>query len=102
MDRGRGGNDQPPQQPGDNTEQPPQQPEDGQMPENGNSQTFDITDATVITDQDGKEIALADLSEKAFVTFTADGDTLLTISITEAKGMRDGKNSTEGENPDEK
>ncbi len=50
------------------------------------SQTYSISDETVITDKDGKSITLADLSENAFATFTEKDGVILTLSISQFDG----------------
>lgn len=103
-------NGQMPEKSDDNNSQPPEKPDGNsdQAPQemNENSKTYTVSDQTVIKDKDGNVITLADLSENTFVEFTIDGDTLLTISVTDMgdrKGRKDDsdKNTSEGNTSDD-
>ncbi len=68
----------------------PQMPDGAKIPDGvqggTTSQTYSISDKTVITNKDGKSITLADLHENDFDTFTEKDGVLLTLSISEFNG----------------
>lgn len=75
---------QPPEKPEGSAEmqQPPEAPENGKAPNAGNGTVYTVTSQTGILDADGNSAALSALQEFSVVTFTADGDTLLSVAIT--------------------
>lgn len=68
----------------------PELPEGMEKPEfkDDEGKTYSISEDIATYDQDGNKIAISILKENDFVQFTADGDTLLTITTTDGWDMK--------------